>query len=321
MRIRAIAFALAGLLSTATAAGAFPDRTLRVVVGFAAGGTGDLVSRLVAEMAGPALGQTVVVENRTGANGMIAAEHVARGAPPDGHTVLQCPMGGMTISPELPGLRLPIDPGTDLVPVANVARSSYGMVVAANSPYRSVADLLAAARARPGALSYASAGVGSAQHLAGERLKRMAGIDLVHVPYRGAAPAVVDIIGGRTDVLITNLGDVAGQIRGGQLRLLALADDAGSPAFPDAPRLSAAVPGLEISGWFGICGPRGIPEEAVARWAEAIRRGLEGEAVRRRLLDSGLTPAFEDAATFARTIQRDRSAWGEVIRAANIRAE
>jgi tripartite-type tricarboxylate transporter receptor subunit TctC len=127
MRIRAIAFALAGLLSTATAAGAFPDRTLRVVVGFAAGGTGGLVSRLVAEMAGPALGQTVVVENRTGANGMIAAEHVARGAPPDGHTVLQCPMGGMTISPELPGLRLPIDPGTDLVPVANVARSSYGM--------------------------------------------------------------------------------------------------------------------------------------------------------------------------------------------------
>jgi tripartite-type tricarboxylate transporter receptor subunit TctC len=321
MRIKAIAFALVGLLFAATTAAAFPDRTLRVVVGFAAGGTGDLVSRLVAEMAGPALGQTVVVENRTGANGMIAAEHVARGAPPDGHTVLQCPMGGMTISPELPGLRLPIDPGADLVPVANVARSSYGMVVAANSPYRSVADLLAAARARPGALSYASAGVGSAQHLAGERLKRMAGIDLVHVPYRGAAPAVVDIIGGRTDVLITNLGDVAGQIRGGQLRLLALADDAGSPAFPDAPRLSEAVPGLEISGWFGICGPRGMPEEAVARWAEAIRRGLEGEAVRRRLLDSGLAPAFEDAAAFARTIRRDRGAWGEVIRAANIRAE
>ncbi len=296
------------------------DRPLRIVAGYAPGGTSDIVARIVAEGVAPRLGQRPTVENRTGGNGFIAAEAVVRG-PTDGAVVLQCPMGNMTISPETPGMHTPIDVALDLVPIANVARSSYAVVVGARSPYRSLEEFLAAARAKPGALTYGSAGIGTAQHLSAERLKRMARIDLLHVPYRGAAPAALEVVAGRTDLLITNLGDVMRLIQGGELRLLALADAEGWPEFPDAPRLPQLVPGLEVAGWFGICGPRGMPAEAIAGWAEAIRVALEDATVRKRLLDSGLTPLFEDAAAFGRTIARDRRMWSEAIRAANVRAE
>lgn len=312
---------LLGAMALAGPALAQPaDRPLRIIAGFAPGGTSDIVARVVAEGVATTLGQRPVVENRTGANGFIAAETVVRG-PTDGTTVLQCPMGSMTISPEVPGMHIPIDVARDLVPVANVARSSYAVVTGARSPYRSLEALMAAARAKPNALSYGSAGIGTAQHLSAERLKRMANLEIVHVPYRGAAPAALDLIAGRIDLLITNLGDVIRQIQGGELRLLALADEAGWPEFPDAPRLPRIVPGLEVIGWFGICGPRGMPDEAVTRWAEAIRASLQNPEVRKRLLDNGLAPGFEDAATFSATISRDRQTWGEAIRAANVRAE
>ena len=312
---------LLGAMALAGPALAQPaDRPLRIIAGFAPGGTSDIVARVVAEGVATTLGQRPVVENRTGANGFIAAETVVRG-PTDGTTVLQCPMGSMTISPEVPGMHIPIDVARDLVPVANVARSSYAVVTGARSPYRSLEALMAAARAKPNALSYGSAGIGTAQHLSAERLKRMANLEIVHVPYRGAAPAALDLIAGRIDLLITNLGDVIRQIQGGELRLLALADEAGWPEFPDAPRLPRIVPGLEVIGWFGICGPRGMPDEAVARWAEAIRASLQSPEVRKRLLDNGLAPGFEDAAAFSATISRDRQTWGEAIRAANVRAE
>ncbi|MCX8134875.1 MAG: tripartite tricarboxylate transporter substrate binding protein [Roseococcus sp.] len=310
----------AALLGPATALAQPAERPPRILVGFAPGGTTDIVARVLAEATAAPLGHRALVENRTGANGFIAAEAVARG-PADGSQVLVCPMGLMTISPEMPGLQMPLDVGRDLVPIANIARSSYAVVTGAASPYRTLEELLAAARARPGALTYASAGYGQAQHLSGERLKRLAGVDLVHVPYRGAAPAAIDVIAGRADLLITNLGDVIRQIQGGQLRLLALADRAGWPEFPDAPRLPDIVPGLEVSGWFGLCGPRGLPEAAIARWTAAVRAALQDETLRRRLLESGLAPLFEDHAAFATTIGRDRAAWGEVIRAAGIRAE
>lgn len=316
-----IGVVLLGAMMLARPAAAQPaDRPLRILAGYAAGGTSDIVARVVAEGVAAKLDQRPVVENRTGANGFIAAEAVVRG-PADGSVVLQCPMGNMTISPEIPGMHIPIDVARDLVPVANVARSSYAVVVGARSPYRSLDEFLAAARARPGALTYGSAGIGTAQHLSGERLKRMTQIDLLHVPYRGAAPAALEVIAGRTDLLITNLGDVIRQIQGGELRLLVLADAEGWPEFPDAPRLPRLVPGLEVAGWFGICGPRGMPAKAISGWADAIRAALEDPMVRKRLLDSGLTPHFEDAGTFAHTIARDRQAWGEVIRAANVRAE
>ncbi|MCK8785960.1 tripartite tricarboxylate transporter substrate binding protein [Roseomonas sp. NAR14] len=300
--------------------GTMGGSTARIVAGFAPGGTSDIMARLVAEAVSQLLGQRVIVENRTGANGFIAAEAVARG-PADGSALFQCPMGTMTISPELPGLTLPIDVRTELVPVANVALSRYAVVAGPRGPYHSLADFIAAARRQPDTLSYASAGAGSAQHLAGERLARLAGLRLIHVPYRGAAPAALDVMAGRADLLITNLGDVVRQIQGGELRLLALGDAAPSPDFPDVARLPAIVPGLEVVGWFGLCGPRGLPAEASQRWSEAVRRALEDPALRRKLGENGLTPQFEDQDAFGRRMEADRRLWRDTIRDANIRVD
>lgn len=296
------------------------DRPLRIVVPNPPGGTADIIARFLVDGVGSVLGQRPVVESRTGAGGIVGAESVVRG-PTDGSAVLLCAMGLMTISPELPGLKIPFDVKQDLLAVANVARSSYVVVTSETGPYKTLPELIAAAKARPGGLTYASAGTGSAQNLAGERLKALAGIDMVHVPYRGGAPAAADVAAGRVDLFITNLADVAGLIKGGQLRLLAMADGAGWPEFPKAPRLPDIVPGLEISGWFGICGPRGMPQEAIGRWAEAIRKTLDDPALRARMIELGLTPYFEDPAAFARTMASNRQMWGEAIRVAKIRAD
>ena len=301
-------------------AGWTPDRPARILVGFAAGGTGDLIARLVAEVAAPRLGQPVLVENRAGANGMIAAEAAARAAP-DGLTMLMCPTGNMTILPELPGSRLPIDVRAELVPVASVALSTYGMVVGTGAPWRSAAEFIEAARARPGALSFASVGTGSAQHLAGERLRRAAGIELLHVAYRGASLAAVDLIALRADVMITNLGDVARQVKGGELRLLVLGDGEGHPLFPDAPKLGDTLPGFEVTSWLGIRGPPGLPAGPIAVWSAAIPEGLAEPVALRRLMENGLRALPEGPDAFAARIARDHAAWGDVIRAAGIRAE
>ncbi len=296
------------------------ERTARVMVGFAPGGTADLTGRIIAEFAAPRIGLRAVVETRTGATGMIAAAEVVRSGA-DGLTVLQCAMGPMTINPELPGTTSPVDPRRDLIGFANVAMSTYGFVVAANGPWRDIPQILAAARERPGRLTYASAGVGTSQQLAGELLKLRTGLDIVHVPYRGAALAVVDILGGRADFMITNLGDVSRQVQGGEMRLLALGDSAGSPLFPNARPMSDFVPDLEMAGWFGLCGARTTPPAMVARWAEAMRAALEDVEVRRRLVENGLTPISEGTDAFNARIAADRIRWGEVIRTARIRAE
>lgn len=310
------------LLAAALAwpAAAQQERSVRVVSGAAAGGSSDFVSRLVAEAVGPLLGARAVVENRTGTNGVVAAAEVARGAP-DGSTVFTCPMSTMAITPQLVGANLPVDPGAELAPIATVALSSYGFVVAANGPYRSVEDVLEAARRRPGQVTFASAGVGSAQHLSGELLQQRTGVRMAHVPYRGASPAVVDILGGRTDFMITNMADIARQVQDGALRLLAIGDDGGSPLFPEVPPLSRLVPGFSVVGWFALCGPKNTAPEALRRWEEAVRRAMADPALVRRMAEGGLTPRFEDAETLTRRLEADRRQWREVIRAVNLRAE
>jgi tripartite-type tricarboxylate transporter receptor subunit TctC len=308
------------LLAGAARAEEFPGRPPRLLAGFSAGGTLDIVARLMAEGMSPLLGQRVVVENRPGANGLIAAEAIARG-PADGYALLVCPMGTMTISPQLPGASLPIDPLKDLVPVANMIAAQHAMVVAGNAPWHSPQEVVAAARARPGMVSYATAGAGSGQQLSGAWLARMTGTEMTPIPYRGMAPAMPDIIAGRTGFAITNIGDVAGQVASGELRLLAVASAGGSPLYPRAPLLGEIVPGFEVSGWIGLCGPRGLPDLVVARWAAAVRRVLEDPTIRTRRQDGGMTPRYEDAAGLARTMEADRTKWGRVIREANIRAE
>jgi tripartite-type tricarboxylate transporter receptor subunit TctC len=302
-------------LNTATA-----QQPVRMLYGFAAGGSGDLAARLLADVASKELGQRVVVENRTGANGMIAAEGAARG-PTDGSNVLFCTTGNMTIVTELPGAQLPINPATDLIGIGQLLRSTFGLVVSKDSPYRSVQDLVADARANPGKVSFATPGVGSVQHLSTELLGQKIGAKMVHVPYRGSQAALQDLLANRTSFSITNLGDVISHIRSGQLRLLGLGDPLGKRFFPDAPMIAEVVPGFETYAWFGLCGPKGMPDAVVERWEKAIKAAVDDPTVSQKLLDNGMAPAFADSATLKKTMDENRRNYREVIRAANIKAE
>jgi tripartite-type tricarboxylate transporter receptor subunit TctC len=319
MTRRRFAIAVALVAAAAALPAAAQERTVRILSGASAGGSSDFATRLLAEALGPILGVRAMVENRTGVNGVVAAQETARSAP-DGSTTFVCPMSTMSITPQLVGANLPIDPGAELLPIANVALSSYGFVVAANGPYRGVQDVLAAARARPGRVTFASAGVGSAQHLQGELLKQKAGVDMVHVPYRGASPAIVDILGGRTDFMITNMADVARQVQDGALRLLAISDEEPFPLFPDVPPLSRLVPGFNVVGWFALCGQRAMAPGLVDRLEAAVARAMADPALVRRMAEGGLTPRFEDRATITRRLADDRALWLGVIRAVDLRA-
>ncbi|MCW8088238.1 Bug family tripartite tricarboxylate transporter substrate binding protein [Sabulicella glaciei] len=298
---------------------ALPDRQLRIISGFAPGGSSDTLTRIIADAISPTLGQRVLVENRTGVNGVVTAAYVAQ-SPPDGTMIYQCSMSTLAITPQLQGVALPLDPGRDTTPIANVALSSYGLFVGANSEYRTVADVLAAARARPGQITFASPGAGSAQHLSGELMKGLANVDMAHVPYRGTAPALLDLLAGRIDFMIGNLGDATRQTQSGDLRLLGIGDPTRSPVFPDAPRISDTVPGFNVTGWFGMCGHKDMPDALRQVWANAIGRALEDAAVRQRLEGLGFTPHFESTADFTRRLEADRRSWREVIRAGNIAA-
>jgi tripartite-type tricarboxylate transporter receptor subunit TctC len=296
------------------------QQSVRMLYGFAAGGSGDLAARLLADVASKELGQRVVVENRTGANGMIAAEAAARG-PTDGSNVLFCTTGNMTIVTELPGAQLPINPATDLIGIGQLLRSTFGLVVSKDSPYRSVQDLITDARANPGKVSYATPGIGSVQHLSTELLGQKIDAKMVHVPYRGSQAALQDLLANRTSFSITNLGDVISHIRSGSLRLLALGDPLGKRFFPEAPMIADVVPGFETYAWFGLCGPKGMADSVVERWEKAIKAAVDDPTVSQKLLDNGMVPAFADSAALKKTMDENRRNYREVIRAANIKAE
>lgn len=299
---------------------AFPTKSIRMIFGFAPGGSGDLAARLLADKATTVLGQHVVMENRTGANGMIAAEAIAK-SPADGYNVLYCTTGNMTIITELPGTKLAVNPATDLTGLSQMLRSTFGLVVGKDSPYHSTRDIIEAARAKPGTISYASPGVGSVQHLSSELLSQKAGLKMIHVPYRGSQAAIGDLATGRTTFSITNLGDVVGHVRQGTLRLLALGDPLGKRFFPDAPMISETVPGFETYAWFGLCGPTGTPPAVVKRWEEAVKATAEDPAISAKLLDNGMVPAFADSAALNKTMEENRKNYRAIIQAAGIKAE
>jgi tripartite-type tricarboxylate transporter receptor subunit TctC len=314
--------AIAGGLSLQAGAqqGTFPTKPIRMIFGFAPGGSGDLAARLLADKATTVLGQHVVMENRTGANGMIAAEAIAK-SPPDGYNVLYCTTGNMTIITELPGTKLSVNPATELMGLSQMLRSTFGLVVGKDSPWKTTKDIIDAARAQPGTVSYASPGVGSVQHLSGELLSQKAGIKMIHVPYRGSQAAIQDLATGRTGFSITNLGDVVGHVRQGTLRLIALGDPLGRQFFPDAPMIGDTVPGFETYAWFGLCGPTGLPAPVVKRWEAAVKASVEDPVISSRLLDNGMVPAFADSAALTKTMEENRRGYRAVIQAAGIRAE
>ena len=315
------AAAAAGLPGLARAqAGWLPSREVRLLNGFAAGGSADIVCRILSEALRPVLGHSVIVETRAGANGFIAAEAVARAAP-DGHAVGLATMSMLTIAPQLPGIKLPINVETELTPLANIAGIYKLLVADPNAPFRTVPELIAYAKANAGVISYASAGIGSSPHLAAELFRRQAGIEIVHVPYRGGALAIIDLAAGRVQMLIGNMTDFLGQVKTGKLRGIAFGGDRAAPVLPDLPLIKQWLPNFSVSNWFGIVGPRRLPAPIVAAWNAALQKVMADPAVQARMVDNGVEILAGPVERFNAEIAAYRANWGEVIRAAGIRAE
>jgi tripartite-type tricarboxylate transporter receptor subunit TctC len=292
----------------------YPSRPIRLIVGFAAGGVPDIVARVMGQWLSMRLGQEVVIENRTGAGGNIAVETVVN-ATADGYTLLLVPTAA-AINATLYD-RLSFDFIRDIAPIAGIARVMNIMLVNPSVPAHSVAEFITYAKTNPGKINYGSAGVGSGPHLAGELFKMMAGVDMVHVPYRGGPPALRDLMAGRIQVLFIN-GEVSEDIRAGRLRALAVTSAMRSIAYPDVPTVSEFLPGYEASSWFGIGAPKNTPAEIVDRLNKEIDAGLADPNVQARLADMGGTSLAGSPAKFRQLIVDETNKWGKVIRVARI---
>jgi tripartite-type tricarboxylate transporter receptor subunit TctC len=300
---------------------AWPAQTVRVVVAYVPGGTTDIVGRMVAEALAERLprGASVVVENRAGGSGIVGTESVMRAAP-DGHTLLVC-ASAHAVFPELTP-NLGWDPVKDFTPIGGIAATPYMLIAHPGLPVRSLPELIVHAKANPGKLNYASTGIGTAQHLSGELLKRRAGIDIVHVPYRGSGAVRSDLLAGRVDFMFENLALTLAMTREGQVRGLAVTSAARSPLAPDLPTLAeAGVPEMVVEGWFGLLGPRGVPPEVVAMLNAALADWLRQPATLQKLSNLGARPLGGPPEALATLVQGERETWGRVIREAGIRVE
>jgi tripartite-type tricarboxylate transporter receptor subunit TctC len=321
-RRRAV-LACAALLAPAARAGAAewaPRQPVRVIVGFAPGGAADIVARIAAEAIQRRAGHAVVVENRSGALGFIALQTAARAAP-DGHTLAIGIMGNMSVAPVVPGSNIPFDLDAELAPVCNLAGTPMALIARPDAPFSTLAEFVAWARQRPGQASYASTGNGSTNQLAAEHLAREADLRLLHVSYRGGAPAGMDLMAGRVDIFFGNVAEFAGMIRQGQVKGLGLASSKPSPMVPDLPLLTRDYPALDIANWFGLLGPAAMPADVVAALGRLFTEAMTDPATVRVLAERGLEPLPEVGPAFAARIRRDRERWARVVAASNIRAD
>lgn len=317
---RAVLGAAAAALATpALAQPVAGGRTIRIVVPFGAGGAVDIVARLVAQEIAPRLGQTVVVENRTGGGGNIAMEHVAR-ATPDGTTLLMA-SPSVIVNPHLyPSLTY--DQATQLAPLMLVGEVPSVMIAPPSFEASDARSFIAMARARPGHFTYGSGGSGTTEHLASELLKLRAGLDLVHVPYRGGAPAMTDLQAGRLSVMFTNLAQALPLIRGGQFKVLGVADRQRHPALPDAPTFAEqGIEGINVTVWWGVMAPAGLPPETTQRLHAVLAESIAAPSMVAALERLSAKPLGGSIDSFAQRLASEGWSWGEVIRSANIRAE
>jgi tripartite-type tricarboxylate transporter receptor subunit TctC len=297
---------------------AYPTRSVRLIVGFAPGSTSDILARLMVPWLSQRLGQTFIVENRPGAGANIATEAVVK-SPADGYTLLMvAPVAAIngTLYP-----RLNYEFLRDMAPVAGVVRVPNVLEVNPSVPINTVPELIAYAKANPGKLSFASAGIGTASHLAGEMFNAMAGVKIQHVPYHGDGPAMIDLIGGQVQVGFATMTASIGHIRAGKLRPLAVTTLQRSDALPDIPTVSDVVPGYEASSWFGIAAPKATPAAIVDSLNREANAGLADPTIKTRLTDMGGMLLAGSPADFAKLIAAETEKWGKVIRAAGIKAE
>jgi tripartite-type tricarboxylate transporter receptor subunit TctC len=297
----------------------YPDRIVRIVVPFAPGGGTDVIARTLAQEMAKDLGASVIVENKPGAGTIIGTQAVA-GSEPDGYTLL---MGTFAhaVNPSL-NAKLPYDPHKDFAPVALIARSFNIVVVNPKSSIKSISDLIAVAKADPGKLSYGTFGIGTSAHLAGELFKNMTKVDLTTVPYKGAAPAITDLIGGQIQVMFTTVASAAPLIESGQLRALAVTSTERSPAFPLLPTVAeAGVPGYAAESWYGLFAPAKTPADIIDRLNKSAATAVKSEAFRRLGVNEGLVMIARPPEELDRYVRGEEARWRKVIEDAGIKIE
>ncbi len=318
-RLKRSALALvAGVLAAAagTAQAAYPERPIRLVVPYGPGGTGDVIARVLAQKMGDSLGQTVIVENRAGAAGSIGALNVAR-AEADGYTLLLAYTSEMVINPQVQkGINYSVD--QDFAPIALAGSTPLLMVASRNTGVQTLDALIQLAKSRPGALSYASAGPGSPAHIAGALLAREAGIEMLHIPYKGGGQAVADTAAGVTNVYFSGMPPAMPLLRDGRLVALGVASGEVSPALPSAPALANRYPELDLSGWFGVFAPKGVPPAILERLHREIDAVLQSEEVKRQLAAQGVQTGAMSSAAFAEFVQQEKEKYAALIQALGI---
>ncbi|MGH8642299.1 MAG: tripartite tricarboxylate transporter substrate binding protein [Burkholderiales bacterium] len=322
MRRRALpAAGLAALLAAGAgwAQQPYPAKPIRVIVAFAPGGIADFAARSVSQKLSESFGVPVVVENRPGAGGITGAEAVAK-SPPDGYTLLVTSISH-TINPSV-RKNLPFDAVRDFTPVTLITDAPNFLVVHPSLPAKTVKELVALARARPGQITYASSGAGTSTHLSGELFKTLARVDIVHVPYKGGGPAVIDLAGGHVEMMFSTLPSVLQQVRAGKLRGLAVT---GARRFPSAPEfptmIEAGIAGFEVSGWSGLFAPAGAPREAVGRLAAEIRKILQAPELKERFFVQGAEPVGNAPDEFAAFVSAEIAKWKKVVAASGMKAD
>jgi tripartite-type tricarboxylate transporter receptor subunit TctC len=306
------------VVSRVARAQTYPSRPVRLIIGYPAGGANDIIGRLIGQWLSERLGQQFIIENRAGAAGNIGTEAVVR-SPADGYTLLLA--GSFNAINATLYDKLNFNFIRDIAPVAGILRSTFVMLVNPAFPAQTVAEFIAYAKANPGKLNMASGGIGNLTHVAGELFQAMTGVKMLHVPYRGGAPAMTDLLGGQVQVYFSTISESIEHIRAGRLRALAVATPTRSQVLPDIPTLGEFVPGYEASGWQGIGAPRNTPIDIIDKLNREINAGIADPKLKARLADLGSTPLAGSPADFGKFIADETEKWSKVIRTANIKAE
>ena len=315
------AVALSAATGVANAESGYANQPVHILVGYAAGGGVDIIARLLQEPMKAALGQPIIVENRTGASAMLATGAVAKAAP-DGYTLLACASGEVAINHFLFKERMSYDPAKELVPIALVGIVPCVVVVAEATPVHNPKELIAYIKANPGKLSFSSSGIGNPQQLAGELMNTMAGTQVLHVPYRGSAPAVTDVATGAVTMSFSSLAAALPLIQAGKLRAVAVTSRERMPQLPDVPPLSEGAPGLagyELLNWFAIFGTAGTPPDVVERLNAIVNAALKDPAISDKLLPQGIVPKPMKVAEFKAFVDAERTKFGKIVEQANIK--
>ena len=314
------ALGLLALASPAAHAQAFPAKAITIVVPFSAGGTTDILARVIGQYMSSDLGQPVIIDNRAGAGGNIGTQLVARAAP-DGYTILMGTVGTHAINQSLYP-KLPFDPIKDFAPLTRVALVPNLLVANPTQPFKTVKELMAYTKANPGKVTFGSSGNGTSMHVSGELFKQMAGVDIQHVAYKGSAPAVNDLLGNHIAIMFDNMPSAIGHVKAGKLRPLAVTTAKRSPALPDVPTIAeAGVPGYEATSWFGLLAPAKTPAPVVAKLNAAILKALADPDVKKKLQEQGAEPLGETPAQFAAFIDSETVKWGKIVKQSGATAQ